>query len=352
MSLIQREKVSAIYDTASRIHLGEQILPMVSIVVPAFCEEKNVLQLYEELRQVLTEMGVTWELVIVDDGSRDGTWGEICRLHVRDVRVKGLRLSRNFGHQYALFAGLASTVGQAIITMDADLQHPPAEIPELLAHWHNGSKIVHTVRIDHRDTARMKRITSRVFYRFFSYLSGIHLSPGMADFRLLDRQVVDELLQLSEGGLFLRGLIHWLGYPSSQLEFRCRERFSGESKYDVRKMLKFGWTGVTSFSLVPLRLGIILGFITSLVAFCGLGYAVWGKLAGQAVPGWASEVGVQSFFFGILFIMLGIIGEYIGRILDEVRRRPRFLIHERVGFLVSGADLTSAERSVAIRNQV
>jgi polyisoprenyl-phosphate glycosyltransferase len=270
---------------------------------------------------------------------------------VRDVRVKGLRLSRNFGHQYALFAGLANATGQAVITMDADLQHPPAAIPELLAHWRNGSKIVHTVRIDHRDTSRMKKITSRVFYRMFSYLSGINLSPGMADFRLLDRQVVDELLQLSEGGLFLRGLIHWLGYPSSQLEFRCRERFSGESKYNVRKMLKFGWTGVTSFSLVPLRLGIILGFITSLVAFCGLGYAVWGKLAGQAVPGWASEVGVQSFLFGILFIMLGIIGEYIGRILDEVRRRPRFLIHERVGFLVPGADLTPVERSVAARNQ-
>ena len=351
MSLIQREKVSSIYYTASRTDPGEQMLPMLSIVIPAYCEEKNVLQLYEELRQVLLEMGVTWELVMVDDGSRDGTWSEICRLHVRDARVKGLRLSRNFGHQYALFAGLANAIGQAVITMDADLQHPPATIPQLLAHWHSGSKIVHTVRIDHRDTSRMKKITSRLFYRIFSYLSGINLSPGMADFRLLDRQVVDEILQLSEGGLFLRGLIHWLGYPSSQLEFRCRERFSGDSKYNVRKMLKFGWTGVTSFSLVPLRLGIILGFITSLVAFCGLGYAVWGKLTGQAVPGWASEVGVQSFLFGILFIMLGIIGEYIGRILDEVRRRPRFLIHERVGFLVPGADLTSVERSVAARNQ-
>jgi len=351
MSLIQREKVSSIYPTASRTDPGEQTLPLLSIVIPAYCEERNVLQLYEELREVLADTGVTWELVIVDDGSRDGTWGQICKLHVRDVRVKGIRLSRNFGHQYALFAGLANAVGQAVITMDADLQHPPAEIPQLLAHWHNGSKIVHTVRIDHRDTSRMKKITSRMFYRIFSYLSGIHLSPGMADFRLLDRQVVDEILQLSEGGLFLRGLIHWLGYPSSQVEFRCRERFSGESKYNVRKMLKFGWAGVTSFSLVPLRLGIVLGFITSSVAFCGLGYAVWGKLAGRAVPGWASEVGVQSFFFGILFIMLGIIGEYIGRILDEVRRRPRFLIHERVGFLVPGAELTPVERSVATRNQ-
>ena len=324
-----------------------QAFPTVSIVIPAYCEDGNLQKLYDELLETLNTTASDWEIVIVDDGSTDGTWEQIGALHQRDARVKGLRLSRNFGHQYALFAGLANATGQAVITMDADLQHPPEVIPQLLEHWYEGSKIVHTVRIDHQNLSWMKRITSRTFYRIFSYLSGVNLSAGMADFRLMDRQVVDEIIQLGEGGLFLRGLINWVGYPSSQLEFKCRERFSGKSKYNPLKMLKFGWTGVTSFSLVPLRLAIIIGVGTSLVAFCGLVYALWGKLSGQAVPGWASEVGVQSFLFGMLFILLGIIGEYIGRILEEVRRRPRYLIHERVGFLVPSTNGKAVERSVA-----
>ena len=175
--------------------------PSLSVVIPAYCEAGNLLKLYQELIAVLSVEEITWELIIVDDGSTDGTWGEVFALHQRDPRVKGLRLSRNFGHQYALFAGLSNAVGQVVITMDADLQHPPAVIPQLLAHWHEGSKIVHTVRIDHQNTSWRKRITSRLFYRIFSYLSGVNLSAGMADFRLLDRQVVDEILQLGEGGL-------------------------------------------------------------------------------------------------------------------------------------------------------
>jgi len=183
-------------------------------------------------------------------------------------------------------------------------------------------------------------------------LSGVNLSAGMADFRLMDRQVVDEILQLGEGGLFLRGLVQWMGYPSCQVEFKCRERFSGNSKYNLRKMLKLGWTGITSFSLIPLRLAVIVGGITSLISFCGLVYAVWGKVSGRAVPGWASEVGVESFLFGMLFIMLGFIGEYIGRILVEVRRRPRYLIHQRVGFFLPSADPKPVEHPFAAHNQV
>lgn len=339
MRLTQQPKL--VTNSRSAEGVREQGVPTFSIVVPAFCEQSNLLKLYEEIVAAVTEE--TWELVIVDDGSTDNTWSEIFALHKQDPRVKGLRLSRNFGHQYALFAGLANAAGQALITMDADLQHPPAVIPQLLGRWREGSKIVHTVRIDHETVPWMKKASSRLFYRIFSYLSGGELPAGMADFRLLDRQVVDELLQFNEGHLFLRGLIHWVGYPSSKLEFRCRDRFSGASKYNLSKMLNFAWTGVTSFSIVPLRLAIVLGLITSLIAFCGLVYAVWGKLAGQAVPGWASEIGVQSFLFGILFIMLGIIGEYIGRILEEVRRRPRFLIHERLGFVVSRADRTGVK---------
>jgi len=316
---------------------NEQALPKVSLVVPAYCEQGNLAKLHEEVVAALGE--ITWELIIIDDGSTDDTWNEVFALHREDPRVKGLRLSRNFGHQYALFAGLANAAGEAVITMDADLQHPPAVIPQLLRRWREGSKIVHTVRIDHETIPWMKKFSSRMFYRIFSYLSGSDLSAGMADFRLLDRQVVDELLQFNEGHLFLRGLIHWVGYPSSKLEFRCRDRFSGKSKYNLRKMVKFACIGVTSFSIVPLRLAIFLGLVTSLVAFCGLVYAIVGKLLGKAVPGWASTIGIESLLFGILFIILGIIGEYIGRILEEVRRRPRFIIDERVGFTLSDSNL-------------
>ena len=345
MSLNQSEEPFPSQLLNSQNGFEGQESPMISVVIPAYCEEGNVRKLHDELVQILTQVIVRWELVFVDDGSTDQTWREISKLHEEDFRVKGLRLSRNFGHQYAIFAGLAHSKGNAVITMDADLQHPPTTIPQLLAQWYEGSKIVHTIRVDHENISWTKRTTSRAFYRTFSYLSGVNLSAGMADFRLMDRQVVDEILQLGEGGLFLRGLIQWVGYPSSQVEFNCRDRFSGSSKYNLRQMLKFGWTGVTSFSLVPLRMAIVLGIVTSVISFSGLVYAVWGKLSGQAVPGWASEVGVQSFLFGILFIMLGIIGEYIGRILEEVRRRPRFLIDQRLGFVVPDSNGLTAQQS-------
>ena len=306
----------------------------ISIVVPAYCEEGNLLVLYEELNQVLTSLKVCWEMIVVDDGSTDGTWCQITDLHRRDARLKGLRLSRNFGHQYALLAGLSNATGQVVITMDADLQHPPEVIVRLLEQWREGRQIVHTVRTDHRNLPILKRITSRIFYRIFGSLSGVNLSAGMADFRLLDRQVVDDLVGFKEGGLFLRGLVQWVGYSSSKIEFESRERFTGKTKYSVAKMLRFAWAGVTSFSLIPLRLAIILGFITSAVAFMNLSYAVCVKLfTERAVPGWASAVSIVSLLFGVLFILLGIIGEYIGRVLEEVRGRPRFIISDQMGFI-------------------
>jgi glycosyltransferase involved in cell wall biosynthesis len=325
----------------------EYAVPAISVVIPAYCEEGNLVEFYEELSQVLASLRLCWELIIVDDGSTDGTWREISQLHQRDPRVKGLRLSRNFGHQYALFAGLSSAMGTGVITMDADLQHPPAVIVQLLEQWRKGSWIVHTVRIDHEDIPRLKKITSRIFYKIFSFLSGVELSAGMADFRLLDRKVVDEMLQLKEGGLFLRGLVQWVGYPNSKVEFQSRPRLSGESKYNMGKMFKFAWTGVTSFSLIPLRVAIIFGFITGFLAFSELTYVVWARLfTDRTVPGWASAVSIISLLFGVLFILLGIIGEYIGRILEEVRGRPRFLITERIGFSFPGDDVARNPHSI------
>ncbi len=307
----------------------------LSVVVPAYHEEGNLQKLYEELAQVLAELKLNWELIFVDDGSKDRTWEMIAALQAQDPRVKGLRFSRNFGHQYALYAGLANARGEAVVCMDADLQHPPALIPALVDEWRKGSKIVNTVRLDHAKLPWFKRVTSKLFYKVFSFLSGVKLEPGMADFRLFDRRALEGLLQFGEQGLFLRGLVQWIGYPSTTVTFQCCDRFSGASKYSLRKMLRFGLDGITSFSIIPLRLGIVLGAVTSLIAFWQMGSALYAKLVlNAAVPGWATTVTVLSFMFGILFILLGILGEYLGRILIEVRARPRFIVSETLGMAV------------------
>jgi dolichol-phosphate mannosyltransferase len=325
------------------IHQNSHIVlkkkPQVSIVVPGCNEEGNIHQLYVELMKVLSALNMSWEIIFSDDGSTDRTWQEVVALYRNDARVKGVRLSKNFGHQYALFAGLSQSTGDAVITMDADLQHPPDIIPKLVDEWRKGNKIVHTIRLDPENISLVKKSASKLFYKIFSLLSGVPLESGMADFRLLDRQVVDSVLQLREEGLFLRGIVQWVGYSNSTVSFQCQDRFSGTSKYTLKKMVKFAFDGITSFSLIPLRISIYIGVITSLVAFGEMSYAILIRIfTDTAVPGWASAVGILSFLFGILFILLGVIGDYIGRILVEVRSRPRYLISEQVGIEVVKED--------------
>ena len=308
------------------------IRPRLSIVVPAFNEEGNIAALHRELAGVLPSLDIPFEIIFVDDGSGDGTWDRVKSVSRDDPHVKAVRLSRNFGHQYALLAGLSHAAGDAVITMDADLQHPPAVILELVGAWRQGKKIVHTIRRDPGTLPVFKRASSALFYRVFSLLSGVKIRHGMADFRLLDRQVVESVLSFREGGLFLRGIVQWVGYPSAEVVFESRDRLSGTTKYSRRRMWAFAWNSITSFSVVPVRMGVYLGLITSALAFAELAYAVWAKLfTDRVVPGWASAVSVVSLLFGILFILVGLLGEYIGRILIEVKQRPRFLISEVVG---------------------
>jgi dolichol-phosphate mannosyltransferase len=319
---------------------------MISIVVPAYNEERNLSVLYAHLREVLGSPGEDdFELVFIDDGSTDRTWDTIASLSASDVRVRGVRLSRNFGHQSALMAGLAAARGQAVVMMDADLQHPPSVVPQLIRKWREDFQIVHAVRRDPPNVSWFKSKTSKLYYRLFSFMSGVAIEPGSADFCLLDRQVVDEVLKFEEEGLFLRGLVHWVGYATTSVPFECGERHAGTSKYSLRKMLTLGWHGVSSFSLVPLRIGIAVGLLSSTFAFFGTAYAIVGWWVDDAVvPGWASSVAMTSFLFGVLFAFLAVLAEYVGRIAVQVRHRPRFLVRETTRPALASTDRRGQRR--------
>ncbi|MCC6202522.1 MAG: glycosyltransferase family 2 protein [Gammaproteobacteria bacterium] len=318
---------------------------MISIVVPACNEADNIAELHARLRAVLAPLPDRWELVFIDDGSRDATWARIVALAATDERVRGVRLSRTFGHQNALLAGLAAARGAAVISMDADLQHPPEVVPQLIARWREGNAIVHGVRRDPAFVTPWKKASSRLYYRLFSYLSGVDLQPGAADFRLLDRQVLNEILAFPEEGLFLRGLVHWIGYDTASVEFDCAERFAGRTAYTPRKMLSLAWHGISSFSLVPLRIAILIGLVSSTLAFFGTGYAILGKwLDHDVIPGWASTIVIVSLPFSALFAFLAILAEYVGRVAVEVRGRPRFIVRETTPAAAQDPPLRDAAR--------
>jgi dolichol-phosphate mannosyltransferase len=306
--------------------------PEVSIIAPLFNERTNVGPLVAALASALEPASIDYELVLVDDGSSDGTFQAITEAAGQDPRVRGVSLSRNFGHQGALLAGLNHVRGRAVVTMDGDLQHPPSLVPTLVNAWREGYKVVNTRRSDSADTGFFKRATSRLFYWIFSRLSGVEMEAGASDFRLVDRSALSALTRMGDADLFIRGIVSWLGFKTMVVPYQAGVRHSGTPKFTLRRMLRLSTGAMLSFSALPLRLGIGVGFVTSLLAFLELCYILYAYSRGDVVPGWASLMTIMSFMFGILFVLLGVIGTYLGKIYEILKKRPRYVVGERVGF--------------------
>ena len=300
----------------------------VSIIIPCYNEESNIKQLYTSISEYINDF--SYELLFIDDGSTDKTLDNIKTIASSNKQVKYISLSRNFGHQNALKAGYDLANGDCVICMDADLQHPTELIPEMIKLWQKGYKIVTTKRNQDKSLGLFKRFTSKVFYKIINFLSEVKIENGTADFRLLDKQVVQELKKINEKFLFYRGLIPWLGFSQIQLEYVAPPRFSGKTKYSFSKMLHFASDGITSFSVKPLKASIYLGFLIAFVAFLYILYAIYiAVFTNNAVAGWTSIIISVLFIGGIQLIMIGIVGNYLGKLFMENKNRPNYIIKEK-----------------------
>jgi dolichol-phosphate mannosyltransferase len=311
---------------------GQGTPPTYSFVVPVLDEADGLRALAERVAGVMAALDGPSELVVVDDGSTDGSWQVIGALAAEDPRVRGVRLSRNFGHQIAVSAGLDAARGDAVVILDADLQDPPELVPEMAARWREGFDVVYAVRNERQGETLFKRATAALFYRFLRRMTETDIPANVGDFRLADRRVVDAIRTMPERSRFLRGMWSWAGFRQAGVAYDRDPRLTGETKYPVRKMVKFAADGVINFSNRPLRMALNLGFFVSGVALLGGVGAVVAKASGAfSVPGWASLVVGISFLGGIQLMVLGVMGEYVGRIYDEVKRRPLYLVAEHTG---------------------
>jgi polyisoprenyl-phosphate glycosyltransferase len=305
-------------------------LNLLSVVAPVYNEEALVDEFYSRVCGALD--GLEFELVLVDDGSSDGSPAAMERLAVNDPRVRVVYLSRNFGHQTALTAGLDHARGDAVVMLDADLQDPPELIPKMLDNWRAGCDVVYAVREQRDGESRFKLATARWFYSLFDRLAQVELQHNSGDFRLLDRRALDALLSMRERNRFLRGMTVWVGYTQAAVPYRRDPRHAGETKYTVTKMLRFSLDAISSFSDRPLQLATLLGFLISTLAFVAIPVVLVLRLLGSYLPGFSSITITVLLLGGIQLITIGIIGEYVGRIYDEVKGRPLYLVRARRNF--------------------
>ena len=299
---------------------------LLSVVLPAYNEIDNIRAVYEEISSASADLDLDIEIIFVDDGSSDGTAEAVEAIHEEDERVVLVQLSRNFGHQSAVMAGLSASRGDAVVTMDADLQHPPRFIRPMIEAWYGGSMVVQMVRSSTVGASISTRLTSGLFYRFINRFSSVPVTANASDFYLLDRKVVSYLLEIGHGVSFLRGMIGWLGFQRTEIEYVAQERHAGESKYSLGVKLRLARDAFTTLSKTPLRLSLVVGVITA-VGSMGLAvfyFIAW--LSGDTVPGWASIVIPILIMGSMQLIILGVIGEYVGLIYDRTRRLPPYVV--------------------------
>ena len=299
----------------------------VSIIIPAFNEEKNVRQIYSEVKSNVGDL--TSEILFIDDGSTDSTLEEIRSLAEQDPTVIYLSFSRNFGHQNALRAGFDYASGRCVISMDADLQHPPNLLPDMIAKWQEGFEVVNTNRLKSKTVPLLKRITARIFYALINRVSEVDISNGSADFRLLDGSVVEEIRKMNEADPFYRGLVPWLGYKQCSIPYIPNQRISGRSKYSIRRMMRFAIEGIMSFTTLPLRIATFVGFGMAITGFViGVNAIIEHLTTDRTVPGWTSTVVLVVLVGGVQLVILGIIGEYLGKVFLESKKRPHYIVRE------------------------
>ncbi len=307
--------------------------PYLSIVIPVSNEQESLPALYERLYTTLTGMDRTHEIIFVDDGSADGSPEILAELNKRDSRVKVIRLSRNFGQQAAIVAGMDRATGENIVIIDADLQDPPETIPDLVAKREQGYDVVYAVRESRSGETQFKLLSARLFYRLLNKLSGLQLPEEAGDFRLLSRRAADELRRLREQHPYVRGLASWIGFPQAEIRYARAAREAGKTKYPLRKMAAFAMHGITSFSVRPLRLATYLGFLVATICVAYMLYILAMRITGRpAMPGWPLTIISILFLGAVQLICLGIIGEYIGKIYDEGKGRPRYIVSDEIGF--------------------
>ncbi|MCL2702074.1 MAG: glycosyltransferase family 2 protein [Defluviitaleaceae bacterium] len=307
--------------------------PVLSVVVPVYNEEEVLQVSYARLNGVLTGLGITYELIFINDGSRDRTPEMLRELSERDANVKVVFFSRNFGHQAAITAGMEYSSGDAVVVIDADLQDPPEVIPLMLEKWREGFDVVYGKRVKRHGETAFKKISARLFYRILRKMTVTDIPVDTGDFRLIDRKVCDTLTTFGERSRFVRGLVSWVGFKQTSVEFIREERFAGETKYPLRKMIELSISGMVSFSNKPLRLAAFFGLVSSASGFIWLLILLINSISGAQTEGWAVAVAIMLFTQGLVFITIGIMGEYMGRIYDEVRARPYYIVRDTLGFV-------------------
>ncbi len=304
-----------------------------SVIIPVFNEEEVLAESYKRLKEVMDSTGETYELLFVDDGSRDQSKAILTSFAMNDPSVKLLSFSRNFGHQPAITAGIDHAGGEAVVIIDCDLQDPPRVILEMIKKWKEGYQVVYGQRLKRKGETMMKKFTAKTYYRLLKSMTNFDIPVDTGDFRLMDRKVCEAIKSLHEKNRYMRGMVSWVGFKQTAVLYERDERFAGETKYPFKKMIKLAFDGITSFSHKPLKLGIGIGFFMSLLSFLYLLFIIYQKLfTASTITGWPSTVAIILFSQGIVLMILGLMGEYIGRIYDEVKGRPIYIVNTSINF--------------------